>query len=43
MIKMSDVILASASPRRKELLSNMGIDFSVVVSDADESVAELFI
>lgn len=37
---MSDVILASASPRRKELLTNMGINFSVVVSDADESVAD---
>ena len=37
---MSDVILASASPRRKELLANMGINFSVVVSDADESVAD---
>lgn len=37
---MSEVILASASPRRKELLANMGIDFSVVVSDADESAAD---
>lgn len=33
---MSDIILASASPRRRELLGNMGLDFSVVVSDADE-------
>lgn len=37
---MSDVILASASPRRKELLANMGIDFSVVVSDADENAVD---
>lgn len=34
---MSEIILASASPRRRELLSNMGLDFSVVVTDADES------
>lgn len=34
---MSELILASASPRRKELLSNMGLDFDVMVSDADES------
>lgn len=34
---MSEIILASASPRRSELLRNMGLDFSVVVSDADEA------
>lgn len=34
---MSEIILASASPRRRELLNNMGLSFSVVVSDADES------
>ena len=28
------VILASASPRRKELLAGMGIDFTVVPADA---------
>lgn len=33
---MSEIILASASPRRRELLKNMGLDFSVIVSDADE-------
>ena len=37
---MAEIILASASPRRKELLKNMGLDFSVVVSDADESLAD---
>lgn len=33
---MSEIILASASPRRSELLKNMGLDFKVMVSDADE-------
>ena len=31
------LILASGSPRRKELLSTLGIEFSVVVPDIDES------
>lgn len=39
-IKMLDIILASASPRRKELLSNMGIDFSVIVANADETAVD---
>lgn len=30
-------ILASASPRRKEILENLGLKFSVITSDADES------
>lgn len=33
---MTKFILASGSPRRKELLSRMGIKFEVVISDADE-------
>lgn len=33
-----DIILASGSPRRKELLTQMGLTFQVVVSDADETV-----
>lgn len=32
------VILASASPRRKELLTGMGIDFTVVPAEVDELV-----
>lgn len=35
---MADFILASASPRRRELMELMGLDFDVVVSEADESV-----
>ncbi|MBQ2758906.1 MAG: Maf family protein, partial [Clostridia bacterium] len=34
------VILASGSPRRKELMSHITDEFSVIVSDADESIPE---
>ena len=35
-----DIILASGSPRRKQLLAQMGVkDFKIVASDADETVA----
>jgi septum formation protein len=33
-------ILASASPRRKELLKQIGIEYDVIVSDCDESYEE---
>ena len=36
VITMIDIILASASPRRRELMENMGLDFRVLVSEADE-------
>ena len=32
-----ELILASGSPRRRELLQNMGLDFSVHVTNTDES------
>lgn len=32
-----DIILASGSPRRRELLTQMGLSFRVLVSDADET------
>ena len=35
-----NIILASGSPRRKELLAQAGFDFEVEVSNADENVAE---
>ena len=35
---MENIILASASPRRKELLNQIGLSFSVLVPDTDESV-----
>lgn len=31
------VVLASKSPRRKEILQNLGVDFDIVTADADES------
>lgn len=34
---MEKIILASASPRRREILNAVGINFEVVKSDADES------
>lgn len=37
---MARFILASASPRRKEILSNAGFNFEVIVSDADENISE---
>ncbi|MBO5060781.1 MAG: septum formation inhibitor Maf [Clostridia bacterium] len=33
---MKKLILASGSPRRKEILNNMGLNFEVMVSSADE-------
>lgn len=35
------LILASGSPRRKELLQQAGLEFEVVVSDIEEKVAKL--
>ncbi len=32
------VVLASASPRRKELLEQIGLDFQVLVSDVEEKI-----
>lgn len=34
------IILASKSPRRKELLENLGLEFQIITSDADESSSE---
>ena len=34
---MNTIIIASASPRRKEILENHGIPFKIEVSDVDES------
>ncbi len=37
--RFSDIILASASPRRAELLKQIGLDFQVCPSDLSETVA----
>ena len=37
---MKKIILASASPRRKELLQLAGVEFTVDVADADESLPD---
>lgn len=37
---MADIILASASPRRRELLTLTGVDFSVKVADVNEVIPE---
>lgn len=37
---MRPIILASASPRRQELLANLGLEFEVKVSDVDEHIEE---
>ncbi len=37
ILNNTKIILASASPRRKELLEGLGIDFEVIPSNVDES------
>lgn len=37
---MKNIILASGSPRRKELLSQIGLEFTVMTSDADETISK---
>ena len=39
--QMTNIVLASASPRRRELLSQVGIPFEVVPGDIDEENTEL--
>ena len=37
---MRRFVLASASPRRKEILENAGFTFEIIVSDADENIKD---
>ncbi len=34
------IVLASASPRRKEILKNIGLQFEIIPSDAEEKISE---
>lgn len=36
---MTDIILASKSPRRSDLLKQMGVDFRIITSNSDEDYA----
>ena len=36
-LKNKRIILASASPRRREILASMGVDFTIVCADTDET------
>jgi len=38
---MVKIVLASGSPRRSELLKQIGLDFEIVLSDIDESNEEI--
>lgn len=40
VIKVKNIILASASPRRKELLELAGLSFSVQTADVDEKITK---
>ncbi|MFC4767902.1 Maf family protein [Effusibacillus consociatus] len=37
---VNKLVLASGSPRRRELLSGLGLPFDVIVSDVDETIEE---
>lgn len=37
-VKNMKIVLASASPRRKEILENLGLEFEICPSDVDETI-----
>lgn len=40
MKKIPDIVLASKSARRKEILTHLGLEPKIIVSDADESIED---
>ena len=36
--KMKNIVLASTSPRRQELLENVGLVFDIIAPDYDENI-----
>ena len=40
MLKRMKIILASKSPRRKELMNLLNLEYDIIVSDADETLKE---
>ena len=40
MLDNAKIILASASPRRRELLAKMGMDFEIITSDIEENATQ---
>lgn len=41
MLTNTKIILASASPRRKELLAKIGVDFEIITSDIEENTTQV--
>lgn len=39
-ISVKKIILASGSPRRRELLAQIGLDYEIITSNADENITE---
>ena len=39
-MKLTDIVLASSSPRRREILAKLGIPFRTVTPDADENICD---
>ena len=40
MTRLPTLLLASTSPRRREILTSLGLDFTVVPVDVDETALE---
>ena len=38
---INNIVLASSSPRRKEILKNLGLEYTICIPDCDEEINEL--